>query len=115
MTTAGPDNHPVLECRVELADDSAQIVPIGEIDIESTCVVHAQLEEVRAAGIALIVLDLRETTFIDSTGMHLAQTWQDCAALERFTFALIRGPRAVQRAFDAAGLGATLNFVNVAP
>jgi anti-anti-sigma factor len=114
-TTDSDTTPPILECRLELADGAARLVPIGEIDIETAPIVHEHLEDVRSAGIGHVVLDLRAITFIDSTGMHLAHTWQDRAGRERFTFELIPGPAPVQRAFDAAGLGAVLNFVGVAP
>ena len=105
----------VFECRLEFADDSARIVPIGEIDVETASIVNERLEDVRDVGFGRVVLDLGETTFIDSTGLHLAVAWHDRARRDGFTFGLTRGPYVVQRTFDAAGIGATLNFVGAAP
>jgi anti-anti-sigma factor len=115
VTAAHDQESPVFECRLELADDSARLVPIGEIDIESAWIVNGYLNDVRAAGIAQVVLDLRATTFIDSTGLHLVERWHERARRERFSFGLTRGPRAVRRTFEAAGLEAGLNFVCPAP
>ena len=115
MTTAPHDDGTVFECRLELADDWARIVPVGEIDIDTAPIVRQRLEDVRAMGFGRVMLDLRATTFIDSSGLNLALAWHDRARRDGFTFGLTRGPYVVQRTFDAAGIGALLNFVGTAP
>jgi anti-anti-sigma factor len=108
--TAGP----LLECHVTFVDDTARVVPMGEVDLASVGVVAQHLDDARAAGATAIVLDLSETTFIDSSGLHLALGWHERARRERFRFALKPGSRPVRRALDAAGL-AGLTFVSEAP
>jgi anti-anti-sigma factor len=115
VTTVHEEDAAVFQCRLELADGSARIVPIGEVDIETAPIVNDRLEDVRAVGFGRVVLDLCETTFIDSAGLHLAVEWHERARRDGFTFGLTRGPYAVQRTFDAAGIGAALNFVGAAP
>ena len=110
MTTAHCDGA-LLECRLELADGSARVVPIGEIDISTAPLIEERLEDVRAAGIGHVVLDLCDTTFIDSRGLHLALAWHDRARREGFTFGLTCAPYLVRRTIDAAGIGDALNFV----
>ena len=110
-----PRARPLLECHVGFVDDRARVVPIGEIDIDSVALVAQRLDDVRAAGAAHVVLDLRETTFIDSCGLHLALAWQDRAERERFGFGVAPGSAAVRRAIDAAGVGSALTFVSEAP
>ena len=113
--TDGRDDGALLECRVAFAGDTARVLPVGEIDFDSVALVADRLEGVRAAGAADVVLDLRETTFMDSSGLHLALAWQERARRERFGFALTRGSAAVRRTIDAAGLRSTLTFVSEAP
>lgn len=105
----------VLECRVAFMRDTARVQPIGEVDFATAPLVAQRLEDVRAAGAGHVVLDLRETTFFDSAGLHLALDWQERARREQFTFALAEVPRRVRRVFDASGIGAALNVVSEAP
>ena len=100
-----------LECRVESRGDAAYVVLTGELDIETTPEVESRLQEARVAGFEAVVLDLRHTTFIDSTGLHLTLEWHERARRERFVFALIQGPDAVRRVIDVAGIRSLLNFV----
>jgi anti-anti-sigma factor len=106
---------PPLECRVAFADDTAWVQPIGEVDLVTVRLVAERLDDVRAARAGHVVLDLREATFVDSTALHLALTWQERARRQRFTFVLAVGPGPVRRAIDAAGLGAVLTIVSPAP
>jgi anti-anti-sigma factor len=98
-----------LECDVVLMHDTARILPIGEVDLANVTVVETRLEAVRAAGARDVVLDLRATTFIDSSVMHLALAWHERARRERFAFALAGAAGPVRRAIDAAGLGSALD------
>jgi anti-anti-sigma factor len=102
------EDGPPLRCELELGDDSARILPIGELDIDTVSLVEARLEDARAAGIRYVVLDLRGTTFIDSTGLHLILTWHRRARRERFRFGLVQGPEAVRRVIDVAGIARAL-------
>jgi anti-sigma B factor antagonist len=105
----------LLECRVTFVDDTARVLPRGEVDLASVALVAERLDDVRAAGATYVVLDLGETTFIDSSALHLALTWQERARRERFRFAVVPGSRAVRRTIDAAGLDSVLTLVSEAP
>jgi anti-sigma B factor antagonist len=109
------DGAPHLECRVAFADDTAWVRAIGEVDLATVALVAERLDDVRAAHAGHVILDLREATFVDSTGLHLAVEWQKRARREGFTFALAVGPGAVQRTIDISGLGAVLTIVSEAP
>jgi anti-sigma B factor antagonist len=99
------------ECCVEPRRDVVYVSPLGELDIATATEVETRLQEIRAAGFDRLILDLHETTFIDSTGLHLVLDWHERARRERFAFALIRGPDAVQRVFEASGIASTLRFL----
>ena len=104
------EDHPELECRAVFTDGTARIIPIGEIDLGSVALVAARLEDACAVG-AHVVLDLCQTTFIDSAGLHLAVEWQERARRERFSFVLADVSAPVRRAIDVAGVGAMLTCV----
>jgi anti-anti-sigma factor len=66
-----------------------------------------------ASGAGRVILDLRETTFLDSSALHLAVETHERAACDGIGFAIVPAPPIVQRAFDIAGLSARLPFVDV--
>jgi anti-anti-sigma factor len=94
---------------------SVRIRPVGDVDLAGIGYLRARTNEALAAGADRVILDLRATTFLDSTGLHLAVELDAWARRNGIAFAILAGPRGVQRAFDAAGLGAQLPFVDAAP
>jgi anti-anti-sigma factor len=57
------------------------------------------------------VLDLRGVAFMDSTGLRLVMRQEAAARADGRTFALIPGPRAVQRIFEVAQMLDRLPFL----
>ena len=104
-----------VEFRVDVAreHDAVRISPVGEVDLATIGCVHARVDEVLAAGTARLILDLRATTFADSSVLHLAVKTQERAARDEIPFAIIPGPPVVQRTFEVAGLSDRLPFVDV--
>jgi anti-sigma B factor antagonist len=94
--------------------DVVRVSPIGEIDLSTVGEIRDQLRELRAVGFMRLVLDLRGTTFLDSTGLHLILEECDTARAAGAQFAIVAGPPEVQRVFDLTGLGAQLPFSDVA-
>jgi len=97
---------------VESERDIVRVCPVGEVDIATVGWIRAEIDELKAAGFTRLILDLRGATFLDSSGLHLAVDAHASAAESGCEFALIAGPAAVQRAFDAAGLSPRLTFVD---
>jgi anti-anti-sigma factor len=89
-----------------------RVCPVGEVDLATVRELRARLEEAMASGARRVILDLRETTFLDSSGLHLAVEAAASAASNGTEFAIIAGPPDVQRTFDVAGLS-ELPFVEV--
>lgn len=103
------------EFRVDVAreHDAVRVSPVGELDVATIGHVREHLGEAMASGAGRVILDLRETTFLDSSALHLAVETHDWATRSGAEFAIIPGPLAVQRAFDVTGLSARLPFVDV--
>jgi anti-anti-sigma factor len=89
-----------------------RVCPVGEVDLATVAQLRACLEEAIASGARRVILDLRDTTFLDSSGLHLAVEAVASAASNGTEFAIIAGPPDVQRTFDVAGLS-ELPFVDV--
>ena len=103
------------EFRVEVAHehDTVRICPVGELDLATIDRLRAQTSEALAAGPGRVILDLRETTFIDSSAIHLAVELLEWAARTEAQFAIVPGPPCVQRTFEVAGLTGRLPFADV--
>jgi anti-sigma B factor antagonist len=94
--------------------DVVRVCPRGEVDMDTVGAVRSQLDELTGAGFTCVVLDLRGTTFLDSTGLRLAVEAHAASAADGWEFGIIPGPPNVQRTFDIAGLSERLPFVDPA-
>jgi anti-anti-sigma factor len=59
-----------------------------------------------------ITLDLRGLTYIEAIGVAVIGLRCGLCRRQGYEFALIRGPRSIQRAFERAGLGELLPFTD---
>jgi anti-anti-sigma factor len=108
----GARERPVkFRVEVEPERDVARVCPIGELDLGTVDEVRTQLEDLHSSGFSRLILDLRRTTFLDSSGLHLAVETSSAAAADGFEFAIVPGPPEVQRAFELCGLNSRLPFV----
>jgi anti-anti-sigma factor len=76
----------------------------GELDLASVSAVRTALDELLAAGWRNIVLDLRELTFIDSTGLSLLLDAERSARRHDAAFAIVDGSPPVARLLELVGL-----------
>jgi anti-anti-sigma factor len=86
------------------------LILTGSLDRGSVQVLEAELERLCEEGVTGITLDLRQLTYIDTIGVAVIAF--RCGLCERrgYDFALIAGPRLVQRAFEHAGVSELLPF-----
>ena len=81
-----------------------RVVPVGELDLATAGRLEQQLDELHSAGFEQIVLDMRELTFIDSSGIRVVVAEHRFADRSDHGFSLISGPPAIQRALEVCGL-----------
>jgi anti-sigma B factor antagonist len=109
MSAAG--SPPRLDVQELTAEDGGRLLAlVGELDIASVDVLNAAVERARGDGAPSITLDLRELSFIDSTGLAaivLASRRCDKDGLE---LSLIPGSPSTQRLFEMTGLLDVLPF-----
>jgi anti-anti-sigma factor len=95
--------------------EATRITPAGELDIATTPALEQAIANATAEPGAALVLDLRELTFMDSTGLRtLAQT-NARAEDEGFTLSIWRGSSQIERVLEISGLGALLPLVDAPP
>ena len=83
----------------------------GEFDLGSAADVERQLADLERARPAVLVLDLRELRFIDSTGLRSILAADARARRDGRRLAIVPGPPVVHRVFRIALLDQRLEFV----
>jgi anti-anti-sigma factor len=94
---------------------ATRIAPAGELDIATTPSLEQAIAEATSEPGAAIVLDLRELTFMDSTGLRTLAQCNARAEQDGFTLAIWRGSRQIERVLEISGLGALLPLVDAPP
>ena len=106
---------PSFGIRVVQDGRATHIRPAGELDIATTPALEQAIADATAQSGAALVLDLRELTFMDSTGLRtLAQTSARAQA-DGFEQAIERGSRQIERVLEISGLGPLLPLVDAPP
>jgi anti-sigma B factor antagonist len=87
--------------------DRVLVAPYGELDMATSPELDVEIDGLVERGFRAIVIDLRPTTFIDSTVVHLLvrQTARPDAAIS-----VIAPPERVNRVFELAGVQDLLPF-----
>lgn len=88
------------------------LVLTGSLDRGSVHQLEKEIERLCAEGVTGITLDLRELTYIEAIGVAVVAFRCGLCLRRGYDFALIRGPRIVQRAFEQAGLSELLPFTD---
>jgi anti-sigma B factor antagonist len=88
------------------------LILTGELDLVSGPRLAEALRRVEDSDAELLVLDLRELEFMDSTGLHLLVKAQQMAERSGRRLALVRGGEQVQRLLSLTGLAELLTIVD---
>jgi anti-anti-sigma factor len=103
-------------CDVEpVPGGPVNVVPHGELDLATVSELEAALRELRDSGSKRFVVDLRELTFMDSTGLRLILAWDTESREDGIDFQLVPGPPLVQRLFEITGVLDRLQFTEPLP
>ncbi|HEV7584561.1 MAG TPA: STAS domain-containing protein [Solirubrobacteraceae bacterium] len=85
------------------------LILTGELDMATAPPLEAVVSACAACA-ARLTLDLSQLTFMDSTGLNLVLSAREMCRDSGAEFALIPGPRLVQRVFEITGLVERLPF-----
>jgi anti-sigma B factor antagonist len=103
-------SHFRLEVRVE--DHACVISVSGELDLASSPALEEELDRVAASGIELVVVDLRELEFMDSTGLSVLVKAHQRAEEQGKRLGLVNGSQQVQRLLTLTGVADRLTLVD---
>jgi anti-anti-sigma factor len=100
-----------LDWSVEERGPTVRLRLAGELDISSAGAIEVELKRIEDAKPEVVVLDLHEVRFIDSTGLRVVITADERAREGGWRFSIVPGPEAVQRVFRITRLEERLDFV----
>ena len=92
-------------------EDMTRFALAGEFDLSNAAQVEDALKELERDRPALLVLDLRELTFMDSTGLRVMVSADARARDDSRRLAVVQGPEPVHRVFRITGLDDHLEMV----
>ncbi len=98
--------------QTEVTDGRVTVALTGELDLSSVGKVEEALRRAEADPPALLVLDLSELNFLDSTGLRCVVTADERAREQGRRLVIVRGPDAVQRVFSITRLEERLEMVD---
>ena len=102
----------ILEVETIEGDGLVRMQLQGELDLSTVAKVEEELKRAESGSPALLVIDLRELTFLDSTGLRLVINADQRARDEGRRLAVVRGPESVQRVFSITRVDERLEIVD---
>jgi anti-anti-sigma factor len=88
-------------------------VPLdGDVDIASAEEIEGRIRSAEAKEPSVILIDLRQVSFLDSSGLRLILGAAIRAEAAGRRLVLVRGPERVQRVFELTNLLSRLEFVD---
>ena len=104
-----------LEIAVDRSGETVVLRLEGELDLASAPSLEGELRAVEEERPALIVADLRQLAFIDSSGLRLLLVAAERAEQEERRFIVVRGSPEVDRIFEITGAEHQLEIVPSPP
>jgi anti-sigma B factor antagonist len=109
MSTAGP-----MSIRSSREGAIVRLTPVGELDLATAPILERAFDDVFGDDAAeMIVLDLTELAFMDSTGLHLLLR-MTAACEEGDRLRVVNGSSAVVRLLDVSGVRDLLPIISSA-
>ena len=99
---------PAFELRVVRSEARLHLAPSGELDIATAPQLEQAISAATAEPVSELVLDLRELTFMDSTGLRTLAQANVKAEQSGTALSIWRGPRQIERVLEISGLGPLL-------
>jgi anti-anti-sigma factor len=104
-----------LELRIEHDQQAPRLVVSGELDLATAEDLESQLKALESAEPPVLVLDLRELGFMDSTGLRTVIA-ADARARDRGgRLVVVRPPEEVERVFRLTRMDEHLELVDEPP
>ncbi len=96
----------------EVGNGAVAVAFSGELDISSAEEVELEIERIEGRKPSVVVFDLRELEFLDSTGLRLILGADSRARREGRRVVIVPGPEKVHRVFRITLLDRRLEFID---
>ena len=103
---------PSFDLQVIREGATARIVVAGELDIATVPQLEQTIAEITAERGVDLVVDLRNVTFMDSTGLRLLVQTHGQSDSGDFALSIVRGPGQLDRLFSVTGVADVLPLVD---
>jgi anti-anti-sigma factor len=84
----------------------------GELDLASSPALQEELDRVAASDSNMLIIDLRELDFMDSTGLSVLVRAHQRIEEQGRQLAMVKGPQQVQRLLSLTGVSDRLTVVD---
>ena len=84
----------------------------GELDLASSPALQEELDRVSASDAEMLIIDLRELDFMDSTGLSVLVRAHQRAEEQGRQLAVVKGPQQVQRLLSLTGVSDRMTVVD---
>lgn len=84
----------------------------GELDLASSPALQEELDRVAASDVPLLIIDLRDLDFMDSTGLSVLVRAHQRTEEQGRRLAMVKGPQQVQRLLSLTGVADRLTVVD---
>ena len=102
----------ILEVETEERDGLVQVTLRGELDLSTVGKVEEELRKAESARATIVVLDMTQLTFLDSTGLRAVVTADERLRGQGGRLVIVRGPEPVHRVFTITRLEERLEIVD---
>jgi anti-sigma B factor antagonist len=93
--------------------DRATVIAIsGELDLASSPALQKELDRAQSSDAILLIIDLRQLDFMDSTGLSVLVRAHQRAEEQGRQLAMVKGPQQVQRLLSLTGVADRLTVVD---
>jgi anti-sigma B factor antagonist len=92
-----------LDVRVERSNGADRLFLAGELDVFTAPILQRELDDVAQTG-GVLILDLRELTFMDGLGLRCLERAAEYAGREGWDLSIVNCPSAVRQVFEMAGI-----------
>jgi anti-sigma B factor antagonist len=103
--------HDQLLIDVRHEKDRVVIALRGELDLASAPLLQSEIESSEIVTAKMVVLDLGELKFIDSTGLRVLLSAHECSRERGQEFAVTQGSPQVQRLLSITGVGGHFRII----
>jgi anti-sigma B factor antagonist len=110
-TCGGTPRSDAFAVSSERHEHSQRLRPAGDLDIATAPTLERELEAAAAGDAEVIVLDLRQLTFMDSSGIHLLLRANETWGAREKRLRILTGPPLIDRVFDLARVRELLPIV----